>query len=162
MPDAFVSLHAWLSEGREPEVAAVVTPESIFPEPAPVEETRTDAVEALAEVRRFRASLADALDVAVTEALRDVVAGVLARELTTTPADIAAIVANVCGKYATEEIVAVHLHPDEREACEDTDVAIVADASLRRGDVVIRVRSGTIDATLGARIDDVLRAFEAV
>jgi len=165
MPDAFVPLHAWLRDGSEPEPqeapATAVTPEVVFPESPAAEETTNDTAEALADVRRFRASLADALDVAVAEALREVVAGVLARELMIAPVDVAAIVSRVRAQYAGEEILAIHLHPDECEACEDMDVAIVADASLRRGDVVVRVRSGSIDATLGARIDDVLHAFEA-
>ena len=120
------------------------SPDSSANEPAAV----------FAEVRRFRASLADALDYAVQELLRDIAAGVLARELLLEPCDVRSIVERACRSFA--DVVAVRAHPDEIAKLTALDVAVVPDATLRRGDVKLDLHAGSIDLSLGARLDAIL------
>lgn len=159
MHDEFVPLDAFLRP------AAVVAPreeDTSRPAPAlaePVEPVHAEEFDdAYRAVRCFRAALADALDVAVAALLEDIAACVVARELRLAPADVAAIVARARERFAGEEPVAIRVHPDDAAAIAEVDVAIVADPALRRGDVNVVVKAGTIDASLGARLACVLRA----
>jgi flagellar biosynthesis/type III secretory pathway protein FliH len=113
--------------------------------------------EALADIRRFRAALADALELRVERLLGDIAASVLARELRTASVDLHAIVARELA-LAGESPVKVRAHPDECESLAAWAGAVVADPSLCRGDVTIELRSGTIAATLGVRLDRALAA----
>jgi flagellar biosynthesis/type III secretory pathway protein FliH len=113
--------------------------------------------EALADIRRFRAALADALDARVERLLVDIAAGVLARELRIAPVDLRAIVARELG-LAGEPPVKIHTHPDEYELLSAFEGSVVADSSLHRGDVRIELRSGTIAATLGCRLECAIAA----
>ena len=129
------------------------------PEPGPVAETGELDIavgDALSAVRRFRAALADAFVAEIQTLLRDIAASVLARELELAPADVAAIVENVRARCADEAPLRIRVHPgDAASVCLD-GVPVVVDGRLRRGDVEIDLRSGTIDATLGARLQNVL------
>ena len=127
------------------------------PPPAPAVERESDELHRVLEcVRRFRAALADALDFAVEAMLADVAASVVARELELAPADVAAIVRNVRARSAGEEPLLVRVHSGDLAALEGFDCAVAADPTLRRGDVEIDVLAGTIDATLGARLEALL------
>lgn len=105
-----------------------------------------------AAVRRFRAALADALETALDILLRDIACDVLARELALAPADLAAIATAALERYGAEAPLRVRAHPDDVAALEGVAVSVAADAGLRRGDLAIDLRTGTIDASLGARL----------
>jgi flagellar biosynthesis/type III secretory pathway protein FliH len=113
--------------------------------------------EALADIRRFRAALADALDLRVEHLLGDIAASVLARELRVAPADLRAIVARELARSG-ELPLRIRAHPSECDALNGLDGAVVADPGLRRGDVAIDVRGGTIAATLGCRLERAIAA----
>ncbi len=112
--------------------------------------------EALHEVRRFRAALTDALEAACEEVLRDVAIDVLARELLLAPAAIARIAEASLDRFWEEEPIALLAHPDEAAHLGALALPVRGDASLRRGDVMIALRFGSIDLTLGARLAHVL------
>ncbi|HEX3368431.1 MAG TPA: FliH/SctL family protein [Candidatus Cybelea sp.] len=112
----------------------------------------------LGAIRRFRAALADALDAAVERLLREIAESVLARELGLRPADVASIVAKARERLLDERIVAVRVHPQDREALAELQVEKIADTSLRPGDIVVELRSGTIDLRLRARLEAALAA----
>lgn len=150
MADRFIPLRDLLCDASEPEIEPVETV------PAPAEETIPLAREAVGDVRRFRAAVRDAVDVTVRSVLCDVAAGVLARELTLAPANLEAIVEHACERHLAEGVVRVRVHPDEASQIAGTALDVVADASLRRGDVLLEARSGTIDVSLGARLAGVL------
>lgn len=149
MLDRFVTLSQWLAPSPAP-----VELEEAIRELDPHETGAADA--AISDVRRFRAALADAVDVAVSDLLRDIAADVLARELRLSPSDLRAIVGRAFERYAVDEPVAVRVHPLDEASLRGLPVNVVVDPQLRRGDVVLVVRSGTIDASLGARLDRVL------
>jgi len=130
---------------REQELTCEPTAED---EASPIEEVWSD-------VRRFRAALADALDVRLERLLCDIAVSVLARELRLVPADVSAIVARELD-LAGEAPVRVRVHPDDRSALAPMECEVAADPGLRRGDVAIDVRSGTISATLGCRLERAL------
>jgi flagellar biosynthesis/type III secretory pathway protein FliH len=157
MHDTFVSLAEYLRGPvpTPPEPVVAGADESGF-ETSPHAENPADE-EALAEIRRFRAALADALDVRIERLLGDIAAGVLARELHLAPADLRAIVARELA-LAGEPPVTLYAHPDECERLRGFAGGVVADPALLRGDVRIEVRSGTIVATLGARLERALAA----
>jgi flagellar biosynthesis/type III secretory pathway protein FliH len=109
-------------------------------------------------IRRFRAGLADALDVAVQQLLAEIAENVLARELTVAGADIAAIVAKTRERFLSERVLSVRVHPRDRRCLESLEIDSVLDETLVPGDVVAELRSGTIDLRLRARLESALAA----
>jgi flagellar biosynthesis/type III secretory pathway protein FliH len=137
----------------EIEIGAELDRPAVHGTPAAVEYAVT-----LGAIRRFRAALADALDAAVERLLREIAESVLARELGLRPADVASIVAKARERLLDERIVAVRVHPQDREALAELQVEKIADTSLRPGDIVVELRSGTIDLRLRARLEAALAA----
>jgi flagellar biosynthesis/type III secretory pathway protein FliH len=159
MPDAFVPMRAWLDPATPAPTAEPACCDDI-PAGTQVDarcEEPDDLERALADARRFRAALLQALECAVAELRRDIAIEILGRELELRDADLAAVVARACARYGDASPVRVRAHPAEcalLPAC----YASVGDPALRRGDVVLEVREGEIDATLGARLQRVLDA----
>ncbi len=150
----FVSMRAWLERTAEP---LVVVPE---PEPEPESETkpvveRTEVDDAIDEAKRFRAALADAVEACLGELLTDIAGDILARELVLAPCDLHAIVGRAIARYGADP-VGIRVHPEDAPLFDTMDVRIVSDGSLRRGDAVIETRSGSIDASLGVRLERLL------
>jgi len=152
MHDAFVTLDVLLRSEPPTEGVADAVPEVDSASEGVESVPECSCREALAAARRFRASLADALDAARDTLLRDVACDVLARELQVAPADVAAIVARALERYANDVPVRVRVHPGDVSFLADCTVNVAADSTLRPGDVAIDVRAGTIDASLGARL----------
>jgi flagellar biosynthesis/type III secretory pathway protein FliH len=148
-PDEFISLAATLTA---PAVAAA----EALPE-IEIADDPLDEADAMREVRLFRARLAEALDSAVEQMLCDIASGVLGRELRLAPADIKRIIDRALQRYAAEEPLRVRVHPGDAAKLQ-CGVPIIADAQLRRGDAIVELRDGFIDASLGVRLDAVLRA----
>jgi flagellar assembly protein FliH len=159
MSEAFVPLRAWL----QPPVldCELVAPE--LPGNEPVWPAELDDIppacddldDALAGVRRFRAMLGEALDAAAGELCRDIALEIAGRDLALADVEIATIVRRACERYAAHEPLAVRAHPDDAAALAQA-YRVVPDASLRRGDAVVEVRAGSIDATLGVRLQRLL------
>jgi flagellar biosynthesis/type III secretory pathway protein FliH len=162
MSDEFVPLAVFLSPVRAepipptpsthhvPEDAAATRPDA--------SETLTECASALGAVRRFRAALADALDVAVQQLLAQIAETVLARELKLGPADIGVIAAKARERFMNEKIVAVRIHPRDRDALGKLEIDAVLDETLSPGDIVAELRSGTIDLRLQTRLNAALAA----
>ena len=118
-------------------------------------------VAAVREARLFRARLADAFDEGAARLLRELATDVLARELRLAPCDLAAIVRRI-GERAP--LVRVRV-----AACDAAALAVVPfpggcttvveDPALARGDAIVEVIGGALDARLGVRLAVVLEAF---
>ena len=109
---------------------------------------------ALRDARLFRARLADAFDDAAARLLRELAADVLARELRLAPCNLAELVRRA-GEHAP--VVRVRV-----AACDVPALAgmpVVADPALGRGDAVLELAGGALDARLGVRLATVLEAF---
>jgi flagellar biosynthesis/type III secretory pathway protein FliH len=161
MSDQFVSLAAYLrpnvtavKANGPPEAQTSLQAQRIV-EPAVV---MAEHAQTLAAARRFRAALADALDAAVAKMLDAIARHVVARELQLAPAQIAALVKDTMERYGPENAVAIRVHPDDYEAVANWNGVRTADGSLRHGDVVIELRSGTIDLRMKARLEAALDA----
>jgi hypothetical protein len=113
-----------------------------------------ELVAALREARLFRARLGDAFDDARSRVLRELAAGVLARELRLAPCDLDALAQRV---LADVPVVRVRVAPCEVAAVRG--VPVVADAELTAGDAVVELAGGALDARLGVRLALVLEAF---
>ena len=87
-------------------------------------------------IRRFRAALADALDVAVQQLLEEIAENVLARELTVAGADVASIVAKTRERFSSERVLRVRVHPRDRSALDSLEIDSVLDETLVPGDVI--------------------------
>jgi len=122
------------------------------------EESFIQFVATFGAIRRFRAAVADALDVAVQQLLAEVAENVLARELTVAGADVAAIVAKTRERFSSERVLRVRVHPRDRTALDSLEIDSVLDETLVPGDVIAELRSGTIDLRLRARLDSALAA----
>ncbi len=108
------------------------------------------------DVRLFRARVAEALEFALDGLCRDLASEVLARELMLGPVDVGAICKALIERYAREVPVSIRVHPHECETLNDFDVPIVADERLCRGDVMLDVVGGTLNASLAVRLEQVL------
>ena len=151
MPEPFVPL----AEHLHP---VAVTPQ--VQEHAPNAEPARDA-DCAHDVRRFYACVADAVEAARADLLRDIAAAVLARELQLAPVELESIAASLLTRFAAEEPLRVLAHPDDVHRLRGLDVPASAGERLRRGDVMLVLRYGSIDASLGARLCDVLAARAA-
>ena len=153
--DGFLSLADFLRPN--PAVHAI---ESAGPQPIAVqcEAIPGELEEALSAARRFRAGLADALEAILDSLLREIARQVLARELLLRPADIRGIVDDALAKIDGERVLTLRVHPSDAGAIEALELECVGDTALERGDVVLHLRSGTIDLALATRLDSVVSA----
>ena len=159
--ETFVPLRDWLQRSADPfmlvsEAQPEPQPEA---EPAPLDEC-APVEAAIDEVKRFQASLADTLEMCVAELMSDIACDILARELLLAPCEVSSIVRRAISSYGADA-VRIRVHPEDAPMCETSNVPIVPDDSLRRGDAVIEARHGTIDASLGVRLERVLARFLA-
>ncbi len=122
------------------------------------EESFTQFAATFGAIRRFRAALVDALDVAVQQLLAEIAENVLARELTVAGADVAAIVAKTRERFSSERVLRVRVHPRDRRALDSLEIDSVLDERLVPGDVIAELHSGTIDLRLRARLESALAA----
>jgi len=161
MPDQFVPLALYLrGEPQDPIPGDVQSPETTGESDerlAPAEEYE-EIEESIRAARRFRAGLADAMDVHVPALLREIAGDVLARELTLQDADVAAIVEAALTGLERETVLAVRVHPQDADAVAPLGIPLVADGALARGDVSIELQCGTIDMRLAARLERALAA----
>ncbi|MGZ3522761.1 MAG: FliH/SctL family protein [Vulcanimicrobiaceae bacterium] len=159
MPETFVTLASQLLLAAEPvdEPRPQAMPEAA-PQAAPLC-THDEIEDVLRDARLFRARLREALDRSVESLIVDIAADVLGRELELAPVDIEAIVERALSRFMNEDPIRVRLHPDEAARISAGDVDVVADVALRRGDAVLELRCGELDASLGVRLDAIVRRF---
>jgi hypothetical protein len=153
MADRFVSLASLLRPQPEPPI-----------EPASAAADTTDAApvvppaaaatppEMLTECKVFRARLLDAFDHARARLVQDLAAEVLGRELELAPPAIDVLAARLI-----EIPVRLRVSPADRERVR-IDLPIDVDPSLRSGDLVLIVRDGALESTLGLRLEGAVRA----
>jgi flagellar biosynthesis/type III secretory pathway protein FliH len=127
--------------------------------PLPAADLSAEYAAAFGAIRRFRAGVADALDAAVQRLLEEIAENVLARELRIAPPDVAAIVAKARDSCVAERVLGVRLHPSQRDALGELEVQSICDDRLSPGDIVIELRSGTIDLRLRTRLAAALAAI---
>jgi len=153
MSEAFVPLAVFLR-------AAVAEPaREAPPERGELSSLAPEQEEALCAARRFRAGLADALDVALPHLLRAIARDVLGRELRLRAADVGAVACGALQRLEGKEPIAVRAHPEDLDELAALELKRIPDISLNRGDVVIELRSGTIDLRLDARLDAALAVW---
>ena len=162
MSEGFIPLARFLSPPPAEPVALSLPQnpaagESLEPFAQPAE-SFTEYAATFGAVRRFRAALADALDVAVQQLLAEIAENVLARELTLAGADVAAVVAKTRERFSNEGVLRVRVHPRDRNALRGLEIDAVVDESLAPGDVMAELRSGTIDLRLRTRLENALDA----
>jgi flagellar biosynthesis/type III secretory pathway protein FliH len=158
MADRFVSLASLLRPQPEPPI-----------EPASAAADTTDAApvvppaaaatppEMLTECKVFRARLLDAFDHARAKLVQDLAAEVLGRELELAPPAIDVLAARLIENHAEEIPVRLRVSPADRERVR-IDLPIDVDPSLRSGDLVLIVRDGMLESTLGLRLEGAVRA----
>jgi len=150
-PEGFRSLAELLREPHEaPPAVHIEVPENTS---GPV----NDEIAAAREIRLFIARAAEAIECTIEMLRNDAACQILGRELQLAPADLREIVARTIQRCALETPVRVRVHPEDLAAL-DGEFSVIADPELRRGDAVLEVRGGAIDASLGVRLDSVLRA----
>ncbi len=164
MPERFRSLAATLLASRAPyvdEPAIEIVDEAVHVLHDPVEsqyddERAIEEFELVRQVRLFRACVIEGVEAAVETIVQDIATDVLGRELQLAPVDIEHITEKALQRYLVDEPVRVRVHPDEAASI-SCGVPVAADERLRAGDVLIELRCGSVDATLGVRLAGVLR-----
>jgi flagellar assembly protein FliH len=150
-PENFRSLAAMLCDaGPSPEEEVTAVPAAETADPQAV-------VDACREARLFAARVREAVGEAVAVVLEDIAADVLARELQMAPVDLSAVVERAIDRCLCEEPIRVRIHPEETRAIR-CGIPVIADETLRRGDAMLELRSGTMDCTLGVRLSAVLQS----
>lgn len=112
------------------------------------------------DLRLFRARIAEAVETAAELLIGDIAAEVLARELELAPANLHRIVDRALQRYFSEEPLRVRVHPADAATIE-CGVPVVADDGLLRGDAILELRDGYVDARLGVRLATVLHGVIA-
>lgn len=130
-------------------------PDDTVATPAPVV---TDPWSAQSEVRLFYATLREVLDVCVRDCMERIAREVLAREMLLAPADIAAVTERTLRECERLAPVRVRVHPDDASRCNAGTLPVVEDPQLERGDVIVEVRDGAVDARLQMRLRSALEA----
>jgi flagellar biosynthesis/type III secretory pathway protein FliH len=75
------------------------------------------------------------------------------------PANLDAIAAQVVAEIGTP--ARIRVHPNDAAALEEWECEVVLDdESLRPGDIVFEVNDGSVDASLGIRLDAALAAAQ--
>lgn len=156
MPEGFVQMRAWLQPAQEQSSVSIDIEVHEEPPAEPVAVLATDETDAaIDDARRFRAALAECVTGCVDDVLRDIAGDVLARELLLAPSDVAAIVAQAIERYGIEP-VRVRVRREDFSIAKRCGIPCVVDDALRGGDAVIETRYGSIDASLGVRLERVL------
>jgi flagellar biosynthesis/type III secretory pathway protein FliH len=117
---------------------------------------RSESDEAIRAARRFRAALADALDLGVQTLLAAIARDVLARELQLGRTDVAGIVTKALDRYAGERALSIRVHPTDLPALASIGLERIADDTLAPGDILLELHCGTIDLRLNARLEAAL------
>ena len=155
MSDEFIALADLL----RPAMQALAPEPALPPEPAVrVETVAEDAVHLLAsDIRRFRARLEQAFESHFDALLRDLACDVLARELTLAPVEIAAVGARALERALGEAPLGLRANEADSARLEGLGLPVTIDPALRAGDLVLELRDGTLDASLGIRLETILR-----
>jgi flagellar biosynthesis/type III secretory pathway protein FliH len=90
--------------------------------------------------------------------VREIAVEIVSRELRLAPAEISNIVNLACARYA--QPLSIRVHPDEVQDVRGFE-NVVADNSIRRGDVMLTISGASIDASLGMRLARVLAVVGA-
>jgi hypothetical protein len=90
--------------------------------------------------------------------LEDLAVDVLARELRLAPVDVEAIARRLMREHGTNLPVALRVAASDRAFFETFDLPVETDVRLRSGEVVLVVRDGVLESTLGVRLAAVVRA----
>lgn len=165
MPNAFVPLYDYIRSAATP--IATLCEEHEEPE-EDIEQITEDPLlqsempyeSIFSDIRHFRAHLADALDRAREKLLQDLACHVLARELSIKPVEIATLVSKLLEDFGETGHTAVRVHPDDLAQLRDIemlDCQVIPDVTLHRGDAMLELSDGTVDARLGVRLDNILR-----
>ena len=118
---------------------------------AKIETIAPDAAAIGAELRCFRARLADAFEAASRRLTADFAVALLGRELELAPVMIERIAARVLAEYWSEEPLRLRVSPFDAPVTV-LDLPVVVDPSLRAGDCAVDVADGSHDASLGIRL----------
>lgn len=96
------------------------------------------------------------LRVTLLEQFADVVLG---RELMLEPIEIDELARRIWESASDAEPIVLRVHPDDAATLDATEVPIRSDPSLQRGDLVLELRDGEIDARYAVRRADVISEF---
>jgi flagellar biosynthesis/type III secretory pathway protein FliH len=161
MLERFVPMREWLTP---PELVEI---ETAAPEPQAQPRIENPVVDefafeeadgAIDDAKRFRAALADAVETCANDLLRDIAGDVLARELFLAPCDLRAIVSRAMARHGSD-LVRIRVRSEDAPGLKDTGLPVCMDDSLRSGDVTLETHYGSIDASLGARLNHVLEQW---
>ena len=111
----------------------------------------------LSGARLLRAHLREAADEAIDVLLADIASEVVGRELRLQPADLRNIVSAAVERYRFESPLRIRVHPEDAPDLDDIALEVICDRMLRRGDVILELREGAIDLSLGVRLERLLQ-----
>ncbi len=112
------------------------------------------------EVAHFRARLAESFEAAQANLMRKFAREMLARELQLAPADVAEIVRSTCEGVQRSDILRVRVNPQDIPALLG-DIPMLADEYLTRGDAIVELHQGSLDASVSIRFESLLAAVSA-
>ncbi|MDQ2680444.1 MAG: flagellar assembly protein FliH [Candidatus Eremiobacteraeota bacterium] len=160
MPEPFVRFSALLrSVATAPESPIEVEDfaEAVVTEQVPPTGSHPTEIEIAREVVHFRARVAESFETACDRLVREFARELLARELHLGPADITEIVRTACVGIERDNILRIRVNPQDATGL-STDIPVSSDHSLARGDAIIELCHGSIDASLGVRFESLLAA----
>jgi hypothetical protein len=138
-----------------PPTAASSVPDVAVIVPAVVVSPAPQVASFCSDVALARVAALEAFERGAAALLERLAEDVLARELTTAPADVSAIVRRLVAGFDAASPVAIVAAPADAESI-DCGIPVRGDPSLAPGDVVLVVRDGTVDARMALRLRQAL------
>ena len=122
---------------------------------------------AIAEIATLRGRIRREAETDLVKLAFAIARRILRRELSLSPDAIHGLVRAVFDKAQTREVSRVRVHPDHRtlvlKSLETSGLPhgldVVADATLRIGDVVVETKRGDLDATIDSQLAEIERGF---
>ncbi len=161
MGEKFVALATLVRAGRVAEIPAISHAQPALPAAQVVRNVRDFAhADIVHELALMRLAAREAFERAVIVLLESLAHDVLARELTTSPAEISALVACALGTFAACEPVGIAVARVDRERVHAA-IPVRVDDDLEAGDLVVDVRDGALVSSFAFRLDDALARVAA-
>jgi len=120
------------------------------PAPELASEPVRDVVEAMRDVRLFRARIAEAVEEAAARVLHRIAEDVVCRELQMAPCDIDAVVRTCLAQLTDRQGLRIFVHPDDAHAVRSYETE--CDTTLERGDCRLELAYGSVHSTLVLRL----------
>lgn len=144
-----------VAEARE--VVGTITGQLNPLHPSPVHDSSVEDA-ALHDIETFRAYAIETIERSMERLLTSLAEEVLGRELLLAPADVNEIARRALRRYDREGPIRLRVSAVDLGHVR-SELPVIVDNELNKGDIIVEVRDGMLDARMDVRLDCVVRRF---